>query len=174
MAIPGGNFTHSEMGTYFDGDYYGDAYNSYLMTLAGRFSSELNKHKFVRHATFAPLGACWVTTMGRGLRWFGVWISDSMLLEVTLNNQTVNHGVHHRGAPKRLVRSQWVDVTIKMEDKRIHVVVNGEDMDDIVLPDDFTFTADPGDDCEVGLVNYSNAGCFLGFLKTLALWSQLS
>ncbi|CAK4754210.1 unnamed protein product [Aphanomyces euteiches] len=173
MMIPGGSFTHCEMGTYFDGDYYGDAYNSYLTTLAGRFS-ELNKHKFVWHATFAPLGACWVTTMGRGCRWFCVRISDSMLLEVTLNNQTVNHGVHHHGAPKRLARSQWVDVTIKMEDKRIHVVVNGEDMDEIVLPDDFSFTAGPGDDCEVGLVNYSNAGCFLGFLKTLALWSQLS
>ncbi|RHX97670.1 hypothetical protein DYB30_004838 [Aphanomyces astaci] len=173
MLLPQGSFIHPELGTYFDGDYYGEAYNQSAMTRAGgNFGLHLNNYDFVFATRVATVGPCYVMNMGSSHRYFVVQITIQRNLAVLLNCHSVSHDVKEKGVILTLEHNAWHDIAVKMQGKAIHVAVDGRAMDTIALTDDFEFTAGPGEDTKLLLVNFSCGGCFYGYMASIALWSS--
>ncbi|RQM18898.1 hypothetical protein B5M09_009786 [Aphanomyces astaci] len=173
MLLPQGSFIHPELGTYFDGDYYGEAYNQSAMTRAGgNFGLHLNNYDFVFATRVATMGPCYVMNMGSSHRYFVVQITIQRNLVVLLNCHSVSHDVKEKGVILTLEHNTWHDIAVKMQGKAIHVAVDGRAMDTIALTDDFEFTAGPGEDTKLLLVNFSCGGCFYGYMAFIALWSS--
>ncbi|RHY23749.1 hypothetical protein DYB32_009072 [Aphanomyces invadans] len=172
MAVPKGSFIHPELGTYFDGDYYSEAFHQANLTRAGNcFNRRLNNYAFLVTMRFASMGPCYLMTLGISHRYFVVKITEDGSLVVLLNCHSEMHTIQDGGGDVKLPHKTWHDLAVGVYDNAIVVVADGRAMDPIVLSGDFKFSPLPGEDTELLLVNYGCGGCFHGFLESLALWS---
>ncbi|ETW01595.1 hypothetical protein H310_06235 [Aphanomyces invadans] len=172
MAVPKGSFIHPELGTYFDGDYYSEAFHQANLTRAGNcFNRRLNNYAFLVTMRFASMGPCYLMTLGISHRYFVVKITEDGSLVVLLNCHSEMHTIQDGGGDVKLPHKTWHDLAVGVYDNAIVVVADGRAMDRIVLSGDFKFSPLPGEDTELLLVNYGCGGCFHGFLESLALWS---
>ncbi|RHY36926.1 hypothetical protein DYB38_013854 [Aphanomyces astaci] len=170
MTLPGGSFIHSSLGAYFDGNYYDDTELDRNLVVAGKLGATFSRNKFAVAITMAPLAACCVFCMGSYYRWFGLTVTNTMEVKVTFNNQRVGLVVRQEREMVRLSRERWHDVVVVVDGLRVTVLIDGNRMDELSLPQDFTYTAPPDADNDMFLLNYSCSGCFHGFMREFAMW----
>ncbi|ETV87978.1 hypothetical protein H257_01374 [Aphanomyces astaci] len=170
MTLPGGSFIHSSLGAYFDGNYYDDTELDRNLVVAGKLGATFSRNKFAVAITMAPLAACCVFCMGSYYRWFGLTVTNTMEVKVTFNNQRVGLVVRQEREMVRLSRERWHDVVVVVDGLSVTVLIDGNRMDELYLPQDFTYTAPPDADNDMFLVNYSCSGCFHGFMREFAMW----
>ncbi|RHY90762.1 hypothetical protein DYB35_003832 [Aphanomyces astaci] len=157
-------------GAYFDGNYYDDTELDRNLVVAGKLGATFSRNKFAVAITMAPLAACCVFCMGSYYRWFGLTVTNTMEVKVTFNNQRVGLVVRQDREMVRLSRERWHDVVVVVDGLRVTVLIDGNRMDEVSLPQDFTYTAPPDADNDMFLLNYSCSGCFHGFMREFAMW----
>ncbi|KAF0685613.1 Aste57867_22542 [Aphanomyces stellatus] len=173
MVLPGGSFSHPDLGAVFDGDYYDEACANVNIACAGVFGSDLNRHMFVFAATFVPLGYGYIMTLGWNHKttWFGVFVTNDMNVVLKANDNAVKHELRVCDEPLVLTKGQWVDLVVHVRGTKVIVAVNGSSLDKVDLGDGFEFQAPPGQDNALYVLNYNQAQCFYGYVQTLEMWS---
>jgi pilus assembly protein CpaB len=146
---------------------YTDGYRAVCVT------PEINYETFTVVIRVKPEVFSNLITGGISYRWFGMQMSHTGELVITLNNQSFSKVIDK----VRLENGKWATVAcaVNVPGRKIIVLLNGVKAEQIDLPNDFELEVVKAkvDDKEWSFRNYSNANYFQGFVRELLVYDRV-